>query len=113
MHEMAICCALVEAVGAELARRGGGQVETVRMSIGALQGIEPDLLISAFALLSEDTAMAGAALAITRRPARLQCRTCKGERAADRHFHCASCGGTEVSLLPGKGMTLDEIILRH
>jgi hydrogenase nickel incorporation protein HypA/HybF len=112
MHEMAVSCALIDVVGAELRRRGGGRVEEIRMSIGGLQGIEPDLLAASFALLSEDTDIAGARLNITRRPVRLYCRTCRGERRADRHFRCESCAGEAVSLLPGAGMTLDEIVLR-
>lgn len=112
MHEMAICCALIDCVGAELRRAGGGRVASVRMSIGALQGIDPELLVSAFALVAEGTALAEARLDITRRPARLICRACGGEHDADRRFRCADCGGEAVSLLPGAGMTLDEITLR-
>lgn len=111
MHEMAIGCALMDVVSAEMRRRGGGRVAEIRMTIGALQGIEPRSLQSAFEVLAADTELAGARLSITRRPLRIFCRTCQAQEIADSRFRCRSCEGGDVSVLPAGAMTVDEIIV--
>lgn len=110
MHEMAICCALMDMVTAEVHRRNAGHVCEIRMSIGGLTCLEPRVLVSAFEIASENSELEGATLTVTRHPVRLYCEDCGGERTADRHFRCSCCQGTNVRLLPGQGMTLDEIV---
>lgn len=110
MHEIAVSCALMDVVSAEVRRRGLRRVTEIRMSIGGLQGIEPRVLVSSFEMLAENTEMEGAILAITRRPVRIYCRDCRTERVADRRFRCEACQGDDVKILPGDGMTVDEIV---
>ena len=111
MHELAICCSLVDVVCAELRRQGGGRVREIRMSIGGLQSIEPATLVSSFDIVSADTPLRGAVLKVRRRPLRVLCRACDGERTATPSFRCETCGSGEVQMLPGEGMTVDEIVL--
>ncbi|HEY0331003.1 MAG TPA: hydrogenase maturation nickel metallochaperone HypA [Rhodopseudomonas sp.] len=111
MHEITITCALMRVVNEEVLRRGGGKVSAITMTIGGLQGIEPRVLQSSFDLLAEDTNMAGALLRINRRPVRVFCRDCQDERVADQRFRCGSCQGSDVSMLPSEGMTVDEIVV--
>jgi len=111
MHEITITCALMRVVGEEVARRGGGRVAEITMTIGGLQGIEPRVLESSFNLLAEDTVMAGALLKINRRPVHIFCGECEAERVADHRFRCGSCHGSNVKILPSEGMTVDEIVI--
>ena len=83
----------------------------IRMSIGGLQSLEPATLVSSFEIVSADTPLEGATLNVRRRPLRVLCRGCRGERTATASFRCETCGGGEVRVLPGEGMTVDEIVL--
>lgn len=111
MHEITITCALMKVVSEEAQRRGGGRVTEIAMTIGGLQGIEPAVLESSFALLAENTIMAGAHLRINQLPVRVFCRQCDSILVADARFRCGSCHGNDVRIQPSQGMTVDEIVV--
>jgi len=83
------------------------------MSIGGWQALEPEAVQNCFALLAQDTPIAGAVLMIERRPVAIFCSGCDAERVADAAFVCATCGNHVVRFLPSPGMTVDRITLRR
>ena len=68
MHEYSVGLALMDRIEVEASARGATAVHRVRLSIGEVSGIEPDLLASAFEILRERTICEHAVLDITAYP---------------------------------------------
>ena len=82
-------------------------IHRVRVRIGELSGVEPDLFASAFDLVKEQTLCAHATLDITRVPARWECQACATTFAPGAPLQCARCGA------PARLAAGDEILLEH
>lgn len=105
MHEYSIGQALMDRIEAEASGRGATAVHRVVLRIGAVSGVEPDLLASAFDMLKTRTLCETAVLDIERVPARWVCVPCAREIAPGEILRCPGCGAA-ASLAGG-----DEIIL--
>lgn len=115
MHELSIAQALLEVCERELAGRGGGVLESVRVAIGELSSVEPDLLRFAWEALLQDTRHDGAGIEIRFVLARQVCGACGDvpERQPGSWLRiCPRCalplrveGGDELDLL---SMTLSQ-----
>lgn len=110
MHELSICGSIVDIVNRHAA---GRPVETVHLRIGKLRQIVPDTLAYCWSLVTEDTPLAGATLAVEHVPATLDCRTCghRTELRTDPTFRCAGCGGTDVGVATGEEFLLTSLEL--
>jgi hydrogenase nickel incorporation protein HypA/HybF len=106
MHEFSICQALISQVG-EIARLRAAQVRQVRVGIGPLSGVEPQLLESVYPLACIGTAAEGSHLEIEQTKVRVGCRGCGAQTvAAPNRLVCAACGDWHTDLLGG-----DELLL--
>jgi hydrogenase nickel incorporation protein HypA/HybF len=106
MHELSICQALISQVEA-LARERNGRICQVRIGIGPLSGVEPQLLESAYPLACAGTGTEGSQLVIERMAIRVRCRSCGAETAAvANRLLCGSCGAWQTELVSG-----DELLL--
>ena len=105
MHEYSVGQALMDRIDAEVAARGATAVHVVRLRIGAVSGVEPELLASAFSILKERTVCENAELVIERVPARWACPRCQADIPDGEVLRCGDCG--EAARLAGG----DEIML--
>jgi hydrogenase nickel incorporation protein HypA/HybF len=107
MHELSVCQSLLRQV-AEIARREGAErVELIRLRIGPLSGVEPDLLEQAFGIARAGTVAADAELVIEQLPVRVRCTRCGAETdARPNRLLCGRCGDYRTRLLSG-----DELLL--
>lgn len=65
MHELSIALSLVDCICEELPRLGEPiRIRCVHVRVGALSGVAPEALAFAFDVAAEDSAIAGARLAI-------------------------------------------------
>lgn len=109
MHELAVCEGLMTQVIRVARDHGAARVRRIRLDIGALSGVEPDLLSQAFTIARAGTVADGAVLEITTLPPRLRCTACGAEtEAAANRLLCGRCGGWRVRLISG-----DEMLLRN
>jgi hydrogenase nickel incorporation protein HypA/HybF len=99
MHEYSLMLALMERVEQEAASRRAVAVHRVRIRIGELSGVEPDL--------RERTICAHAAIEITRVPAQWECSRCQAPLTAGALLQCAACGA------PARLTRGDEILLEQ
>jgi hydrogenase nickel incorporation protein HypA/HybF len=65
MHELSIAMSIVEIACEEAARQAGLRVEAVHLKLGSLSGVAKDALLFSWDLACQDTAVAGAKLAVT------------------------------------------------
>ena len=112
MHELSICQALLEQVEAVARQEGALQVVQVRVGIGPLSGVEPQLLQQAFQLARAGSIAATASLLIDRLPVRVSCRECGQETEAEvANLVCGNCGDWHTRLISGDEMLLTQVEL--
>jgi len=81
---------------ASLAEHGSGRIHAVRVAVGELTAVEPDLLRFAWQAVTEATPDAGAKLTIDWRPAQQICSACGRDvgRVEGTWLRlCPECGG--------------------
>jgi hydrogenase nickel incorporation protein HypA/HybF len=107
MHEYSIVQALLARIDAESRARGARSVRRIRVRVGELSGIEPELLASAYELCREHTICTAADLEIEPVVARWSCSRCGRPIAQGGLLQCAACGA------PARLVQGDEIILEQ
>ena len=113
MHEFSICQSLVDAVVAETEKLDSScpfRLLKARVVIGAMRQIVPEILQTAYELMSKDTIAANSALEIVSAPTTVKCRKCgwNGE-IQGLMFQCADCGGTDIEQTGGMELYLDNL----
>ncbi|MEW5980998.1 MAG: hydrogenase maturation nickel metallochaperone HypA [Acidobacteriota bacterium] len=108
MHEYSIALALMERINAEASARGAIAVHRVRVRIGGLSGIEPELLRSAFEIVRERTICWTADLEIDEIPAAWACSACSQPIAPGGVLRCPACG-EPAHLSAGDEIVLDRL----
>jgi hydrogenase nickel incorporation protein HypA/HybF len=112
MHELAICQALMSQVEA-IARSNAARVSEVRIGIGPLSGVEPELIAQAYPLVCAGTVAEGSRLAIESTAVRVRCRDCGAETtAAPNRLLCGSCAAWRTDIISGDEMLLLRVELQ-
>jgi hydrogenase nickel incorporation protein HypA/HybF len=109
MHEMSIALSLYATCRDLVRQRGPGRLERVRVAVGELSAVDPELLSFAWQAVIEGGPDAGATLDIDWRPARTHCPSCQRDQPRPETGWlqlCQTCGaalaiqgGTELDLL--------------
>jgi len=95
VHELSIATSISEACRDTVGRHGGGRLVGVRVAVGELSAVEPDLLRYAWEALLDASTDRGCALEVEWRPARQRCVACDEEkpRAPGSWLRlCPDCG---------------------
>ncbi len=113
MHEYSICQALVDAITAEMDKVEAPRpfrLIKARVVVGGLRQIVPDILQTAYEVITRDTPAKGSALEIVNIPAVVTCKKCgwTGE-IEDVFFQCGNCGSSTVELTKGMELYLDKL----
>ncbi len=90
MHELSIADSLMEQVRRHTP--GGKRLQTVRLRIGAKQGIDPESLKMAWEVTVARTALAGAKLEVEYLPWQLTCPQCQRKWESPEVFVECQCG---------------------
>jgi hydrogenase nickel insertion protein HypA len=112
VHELSLCDDLLGQVVAIAAQHNAQSVESITVQIGALSGIEPTLLDSAFTMIRVGTVAEQALLIMQTSPVTVLCRKCgtQSEVAANRLL-CNACQSHETTLLSGDELILASVAL--
>ena len=112
MHELSVCQALIRQVQDLAREHRAAAVISVKVQIGPLSGVEPDLLRQAFPLACAGSVAETAQLVIERLPIRVHCESCGAETAAEANkLVCGTCGDWHTRLLSGDEMLLASVEL--
>jgi hydrogenase nickel incorporation protein HypA/HybF len=76
MHEMGLAIEIRRIAREAVASRGPGRIEIVRIAVGELSAVEPDLLEFAWEAAVAGTEDSASRLEVDFRPARQTCRAC-------------------------------------
>jgi hydrogenase nickel incorporation protein HypA/HybF len=107
VHELSVCQGLMRQVEQIAAQNQAKTVGKIVLRVGALSGVEPDLLEHAFTIAREGTVASSAELEIEKGPARVRCTLCgaKGEAVINRLL-CPQCGDWRVEVTEGEELLL-------
>jgi len=91
MHEYSLVEALVRRVEEEARRRGATTIHRLRVTLGELSGVDPDLFRSAYETFRDGTLCQAAALEIATCEASWSCPTCGTGVARGAVLRCPRC----------------------
>lgn len=111
MHEMGIALQIIEIATASIPPdMRTARVERVNLKIGKLSAVVPDSLRFCFDIVSKDTPLAGAALAIEETPVVARCKECDARWSiAEPVFTCKACNSGALEILSGRELDIVSI----
>jgi hydrogenase nickel incorporation protein HypA/HybF len=106
MHELLFAQTLLDLVCCEAAAHRGERVQSIRLRVGELSGVEPRALVAAFEARKTGTACADSELVIETVAATWICAECGSEQPTDTAGHCelgfcGDCGCDRIVLVNG------------
>jgi hydrogenase nickel incorporation protein HypA/HybF len=112
VHELAVAQALVEQVDAVIDQHGATQASLIRVRIGPLAGVVPELLATAFPLAAAGSRMEHAELDLVDAPIQVRCQACGAETAAAMNrLICGACGDWHTRIISGDELLLESVEL--
>ena len=115
MHEMGVAAEVRRIARQSVAERGPGRITCVRLAVGDLAAIEPELLKYAWEALVQGTPEDGAALEVDWRPAKQTCRICgdlPGRAPGSWLRICPRCGGI-LSVTGGDDLDVLQVVFEE
>lgn len=107
MHEYSIVQSLLESCEEHAKANDSTKVLKVIIKIGALSGVEVDLLQTAFDTFKEKTICDGCEFIINYQKVVILCLECNKESTLDKNdFCCLSCSSYSVKVIDGEDMFL-------
>lgn len=110
MHEYSIVQSLLGRVEESIRPYDVARIRALRVRIGALSGVDAELLRTAYELCAPGTRCEGAALEIEEVPVRWWCPRCGHEGLEGQRLACAACG-VPLALVEGDEILLEKIDL--
>jgi hydrogenase nickel incorporation protein HypA/HybF len=104
---------ILDVVQEEAERRGGCRVEAIHLKIGALSGVVPKALLSAYELARENTEFENCRLVIEDVPVIAYCPNCQVERPIRSlsWLRCAECDTPVSDLRQGRELQVSALEL--
>ena len=110
MHELSIVANLFEILEEKAREKKAKKIISVKLKIGALSGVVPEFLETAFDIYKKDTIAGEAKLKIEEVPLKIQCQKCGAEIVKDDFvFICDICESRELKTLSGTELLLEKI----
>jgi len=110
MHELSIVAGLFETLRDQAKAYDASEVTRVRLKVGLLSGIVPELLESAFDMYKKGTIAERAGLDIEIVPVAVHCRSCGAESLReDFVLSCPKCASTDFEIVQGTEIVLERI----
>jgi len=110
MHELSIIAGLFETLLEQARAHNAREITSVRLKVGLLSGIVPELLESAFDMYKKGTIAEKAGLDLEVVPLSVHCRTCGAESRRENFvLACPSCASTDFEIVQGTEIFLERI----
>jgi hydrogenase nickel incorporation protein HypA/HybF len=110
MHELSVVANLFEILEDKLEAQNGKKICYVKLQVGLLSGVVPELMKTAFDIYKKGTVAQGAELDITEVPCKVECQDCGTVAVKDDYvFICDKCGSNNMTTLEGTEMILETM----
>ena len=110
MHEASLVDALFDQIDRAVAAHPAGRLCLLRVRVGELAGVEPELFRSAFEAIRGSRGHGRATLELVHEDAVWACASCASRVPRGGVLRCAACGGA-ATLTGGGDIILDRIEL--
>lgn len=112
MHELAVAQGLVSEAERVADHHGATRIDHIVARIGALSGVEAQLLERAFLVARAGSRAETSTLEIETGPIEVRCRTCGATgNAAPNRLICGACGDWRVDVTAGEELLLVRLVL--
>ncbi|PTQ82299.1 hydrogenase nickel incorporation protein HypA/HybF [Nitrosospira multiformis] len=112
MHEFSVCQALIAQVEQIAISHGALKVQSVKLRIGPLSGMELPLLEHAYPFASAGTLAEGSILEIERAPLKVKCEACGlDSKVKPNLLTCRMCGSCKTRVVSGEELMLMSVEL--
>ncbi len=112
MHELSIAQSLVEELDAITIREGALRVNSFRLDIGAISGVEQHALEMALPFAAEGSNAEGATFDINIVVTRVKCKGCGNSWEPETFIgRCRSCDSNDIAIVAGREMVLVSVEL--
>lgn len=114
VHELGLARGLVSQAQRIAGQHDAERIDEIVVRIGALSGVETDLLARAFVAARVGSIAERAILTIEQRPLEVRCAQCKWSGpVALNNMACADCGAQNVDVVAGTELVLVRLELAH
>ena len=112
MHELSVAQSIVDIINQHVPAPDLPKVRTVHLRIGTAAGIVSDSLEFSFGVITNETPLEHAALAIESVPFSLQCKQCGEESTNEQGIAlCSNCGSSDTTIVAGTELQIGTIEL--
>jgi hydrogenase nickel incorporation protein HypA/HybF len=112
MHELSVAQSIVDIVRQYVPASDLANVRTVRLKIGTVAGIVADSLEFSFGVITAETQLANASLAVETIPFTVKCSQCGMESVNEQGIIlCSHCGSSSTRVIAGTEMQVEAIEL--
>jgi hydrogenase nickel incorporation protein HypA/HybF len=112
VHELAVCQGLIDQIEHVARAQHASTVHAVVVAVGALSGVEAELLQAAFVIARAGTVAAQAQLRVDSLPVRVACEACgQCTEVPVNRLLCPGCGTWRVRVVGGEELTLMQVEL--
>ena len=110
MHELGIINNLFLIIEQVAKENNLIKIDSVKLKLGKLQQIVPEMLVFAFETVAKETKAEGATLDVEYVPIKMRCDTCKTEFIVEEHVYiCPECSATRLTMLEGTEIILESV----
>ena len=111
MHEMSLMANLFDIIQEKAKEYKARRIVKIKIKVGALSGVVPQLLESAFEIYAQDTNAEGAVFEVEKVPFHVVCRKCGEDniRSDDFLWVCPSCMSTDLEVTSGDELIVEQM----
>ena len=114
MHEYSIVDSLLQLTTEHATKHNATKVIKLEVKIGALSGVEPELLKTAFETFKEGTICEKAEFIMHIQPAVIECLDCKKKsELLNNEYLCPNCKSSNIKIIDGEDMYLMSMELEQ
>lgn len=110
MHELSITESILNIAKSEAQKYNANKVINIKIKVGELSGVVPELMQEYFNIVSKDTVVDGAELIIEKVPIVIKCLDCNYESLINKmKMRCPKCEGSNFKMISGKEFYVDSM----
>lgn len=110
MHELSLTESILNIAIDEAKKHNANKVLEIKLKIGEMSGVVPELIQEYFNIVSHGTIADSAKLTVEYVPVTVECLDCKNQSKIDKlHFKCPVCSSTNIKLKTGREFYVDSM----
>ena len=111
MHEMSMMSSLFDIILKKAEEYDARKINLIKVKIGALAGVVPELLESAFEVFSKNTIAEGALFKIEEVPFKVRCKNCGETKIEKKDFIwiCPTCMSSDLEINSGDDLIVERM----